>query len=1421
MHRALVLTQDPSPGHHLLRFRGDTVVFTLTLSTPQPGTAWLRTNLGHVGVTRAEIFAEVEQDQTPLARDWFDIPMPALAPAAFKVTLPLGDVGHFEAKCFFLPAGQDRPAWPEGPNTAINVGSADTCCANIIYNAFVRQFGPNKAARLPAPAAEGVIAELDRAGFTVIPPSGTFRDLIGELDFIIGELGCRIIQLLPIHPTPTTYGRMGRFGSPYAALSFTAVDPALAVFDPKATPLEQFIELVDAVHARNGKILIDIAINHTGWAASLHEAHPEWLVRGEGGRIEVPGAWGVMWEDLTRLDYSHRELWRYMAEVFLTWCRRGVDGFRCDAGYMVPVKAWRYIIAKVRAQFADTIFLLEGLGGKVSVTRDLLNSANFDWAYSELFQNYDRGQIEHYLPEAIDIAATDGLTVNFAETHDNNRLAARSAGWAKLRTSLCALLAPAGAFGFANGAEWLATEKIDVHDACSLNWGAAANQVALVQRLTCLLKNHPAFHHPATIRLIQTGPGNQIVAVRRHQTVGKALVIVVNLDEDRPTTAFWDPAAAGIATDQWVDLISGNRIDTGRHEGWAKVDLEPAQVLCLTPDHGDLALGDTEAGCRLPARIADQRLKAKALDVWNWCHGLADLGDFDPQVAATELWADPVGFCHRLGGQADPRVVRWCFPADQRRKVMIPPNHFLLVTAATAFRARLADGERTLAVEESLPGHGGHFALFVPRPIPSGFRELTLHLAVFANGTCTHAQGPLLALPRPAGVRIPRVFERRDLLATPRLILGTNGRGAMLRAAVAWAELPSRYDALLAANLSADHPADRWIMLTRCRAWVVFQGFSEAINIDVLDRFAMDGKGRGFWHYQIPTGQGQHVRISIGLAMVQGQNALTMVVYRHRAGGRADLMADNREVYLVLRPDVEDRSFHDITKAFTGPEHHFRACVTAHPDGFNFAPHPQRRLSLRAASGRFVHEPEWHYMVYHETDAQRGHDPHGDLFSPGYFVIGLAGDQTAALTAAVNEQVRFDGAEELAQALIAEQPAVVKPLAALTEALDHYVTARGDLKTVIAGYPWFLDWGRDSLIVARGLVAAGRLADTRAVLNQFGRFEQNGTLPNMICGADAGNRDTSDAPLWFFKVCDDVMAVEGNDGLLGETCGNRTIGQVLVSIGKALVAGTPNGVKMDPDSALIYSPAHFTWMDTNFPAATPRQGYPVEIQALWIAALNLLARIDPAGDWPALAGRASQALISLFWLEDRGYLADCRHAGPGVPAAKAAPDDALRPNQVFALTLGAVTDPAMSRAIVSACAALVVPGAMRSLADQPLTRPLEIRHNGMLLGDPHAPYRGRYSGDEDTSRKPAYHNGTAWTWLLPSFCEAWVAVHGRGARPTAMAWLTSGLGLMATGCFGQIPEVLDGDAPHTARGCDAQAWGVSELLRVWRLLGGV
>ncbi len=1417
------MTQNPAPGKCLLHFRGDVITFTLALAFSQTGTAWIRTNIGHAETIRRQIIEEVELGVAPLATEWYDIPMQRVDDTRFEVCLPLCEIGHFEAKCFFLASGEAAPVWPEGPNTIINVEPADTCCANIIYNAFVRQFGPNKRSERRLSAYESECARhLDHTGYTVIPPSGKFRDLIKELDFIVERLGCRLIQLLPIHPTPTTYARMGRFGSPYAALSFTAVDPALAEFDPRATPLDQFIELIDAVHRRRAKLILDIAVNHTGWAASLHETHPQWLARDRSGRIEVPGAWGVLWEDLTKLDYSHRDLWCYMADVFLTWCRRGVDGFRCDAGYMIPVPAWKYIVAKVRQQYPDVIFLLEGLGGKLSVTRQLLNDANLNWCYSELFQNYDRGQIEHYLPVALAISESEGLTVHFAETHDNPRLAARSKVYAAMRTALCALLSPCGTFGFANGVEWYATEKIDVHGAPSLNWGSAENQVQQIQTLSLILKNHPAFHPQAELKLVQQGQGNYLALFRNHAMSGKRLLVLVNPDDQRATRACWKPASIGIYTPHWVDLLTQTTVTAATQEDEHAVELQPAQVLCLSPERADLQLLSAPHDTP-PRRIEQQRLKAKVLEVFSFFRGTRHLADFDPDNAMEALQQDPVSFCAKLNAADEqPRIVTWRWPTDVRREVMIPPDHLLLVRAPGAFRARLAEPERTLACEDSLPmADGSHMALFVPRA-PTHSQPWSLHLSVYSSHGCEHAQGSLLPLSRPEALRLDYRISRQQIETGHPIYLSTNGCGAMLRAPLRWAALTSRYDALLAANLSPEFPEDRWIMFSRCRGWVVFQGYYQELNAGCLETFNLDELSRGVWDFRVPSGQGEHIRLRVTLEMIPGQNSMRMLFFRRPAAGQPARLDDSKPVQLILRPDIENRSFHSTTKAYTGPEFQWPQAVSPKSDGFTFSPDSHHRLDLDLSEGRFVWEPQWLYMVHRPVEAQRGLDADSDLFSPGYFATGLKGGAALQLTANVAATNGSDCSRHCqSQAGPPPTPSQCRPEDALARSLDAYVVKRGEFKSVIAGYPWFLDWGRDALIFVRGLIAAGRTDTARSVLLQFARFEDHGTLPNMISGDDAGNRDTSDAPLWFLLACSELLRAEGGTEFLNAPSGSRNLRQILLSIGHAFMAGTPNGIHMDPQSGLIFSPAHFTWMDTNFPAGTPRQGYPVEIQALWYRALQILGQIDlaaPPRPWADLSRKVQDSLMTYFWHDQEGYLSDCLHGHAGQPASQAQPDDALRPNQLLAITLGWVGDTAISRKILAACQELILPGAIRSLADRALRHPLAVVHNNQVLNDPYRPYQGKYLGDEDTQRKPAYHNGTAWTWLFPTFCEAWALSYGKPARATALAWLGSGLRLLTQGCVGHIPEILDGDFPHAPRGCDAQAWGVSELLRVWRLL---
>lgn len=287
----------------------------------------------------------------------------------------------------------------------------------------------------------------------------------------------------------------------------------------------------------------------------------------------------------------------------------------------------------------------------------------------------------------------------------------------------------------------------------------------------------------------------------------------------------------------------------------------------------------------------------------------------------------------------------------------------------------------------------------------------------------------------------------------------------------------------------------------------------------------------------------------------------------------------------------------------------------------------------------------------------------------------------------------------------------------------------------------------------------------------------------------------------------------------------RTLRDVLWSIAVHYAQGTPNGIRLDPESALIWSPGHFTWMDTNYPAGTPREGYPVEIQALWIRLLRQLehigGRTERQGWNDPLAEKAATAFEKYFWLEDRGYYADVLIAKPGGSAAQATASDALRSNCLFPVSLGLVTGQRAKRCVEAARRHLVVPGALRSLAPLPVSVLLPVTGNdGRLLNNPAEPYWSRYEGDEDTRRKPAYHNGTAWTWTFPVFCEA--LVRAWDDRPDAIAAARAYLGsmdqLLNEGCLGQIPEILDGDAPHTQRGCDAQAWGVTEALRVWKWL---
>ena len=1459
------LVQSPAPSSSLLRHSGDDIVFELRVegAPATGGRAVLRTSLGGAKRKRRELIEAMDADRPPLALDWNDVPMEEIkAPGTagvrrFAVRLPLVDIGSFHAKACFFPEGSDRPFWPEGGDVVVKVAPAWTVCWSSIYCAFPRQFGANCALERSAPLPEGAAA-LDAAGWSAIPREGTLRDLVARLDTILLDERFRIVQLLPVHPVPTTFARMGRFGSPFASTDFLAVNPGLAEFDTAATPLDQFRELADAVHTRGARLFIDLPANHTGWASALQTHHPEWFRREPDGRFHSPGAWGTVWEDLVELDHARPELRAFLASVFEFWCAQGVDGFRCDAGYMVPAETWRYVVARVREQFPDTVFLLEGLGGKISVTRNLIAEEGLDWAYSEIFQTEDRSAFERYLPGAEAMSAEVGPLAHYAETHDNNRLAARSRAYARMRTALAALASRQGCFGITNGVEWFATEKVDVHGASALRWGAPDNQVAAVRRLNTILAAFPAFAAGASLEMVQCGEGNSLALLRRARKVEEVegveeVLVLANLDPDREQPVSWrgfDPAGAVLLFDSTTP--DGAPDPNARHSSLVArhSSLAPGQVLCLARDPDAPARLDALLAAPqerfLPDAVRRQELRMAALRLRRVLTGRRPLGlDEDVEELAALLARAPLAAVARfVPAGAMPPVTSCTMPEDERRVVPLPSGNFLLVRAAHPFRARLeyAAGDRFVRKTAiSFQLDDGSHAAFVDHPAVRATRPFpaTLRLELSTPGRPTRAAVALSILPRADAIHAPRrVFSGAEVRRADLVALLANGRGAMSRVRARWGEVRSQYDAILAANPDPEVPVDRQVLLTRCRAWVVNQGFSSELDASCLATFRAD-PDEAAWRFDVPAGTGRTVPLRVSLRLEPGRDrALLRFSRLPAAEGGPNALDDAEPVRLILRPDVESRSFHEKTKAFAGPEREFPGAVRPEPAAFLFAPPgrtplrvalvesvapshghtvgPCDRQTVGPCDLRFVHEPEWHYMVPNPVEAERGQDGSDDLFSPGWFGASLPGGAAVVLDASVPGEPSAASSSSVTSAASASSSPSPSLRGVLSSAFRAFLARREDAPTVIAGYPWFLDWGRDTFIALRGAIADGMSGAALDVLRKFGAFEDRGTLPNMIHGADASNRDTSDAPLWYCVVVADLLARRGR--VAAEA---RKLAPVVLRILRGYLAGTPNGIRVDPASGLVFSPSHFTWMDTNFPAGTPREGYPVEIQALWLRALALAAKLEPKGPWAALREKAAASFLRLFWSPERGFLSDCLHAPGGYrPAAAAVADDHLRCNQLFAVTLGAVPpDHPAARAVVASSERLLVPGAIRTLAPGRVRYELPIDGPGGRLNDPARPYWGRYEGDEDTRRKPAYHNGTAWPWPFPSYAEALVLVYGDSAREAAASLLSTALPLLEADCVGHLPEIMDGDAPHTGRGCDAQAWSASEFLRVSALLG--
>ena len=1372
-------------------FAGDIIKIEFLSSLPNiEQEAYFRTNIGSKSIYNKEIIEEIEQRKTPQNLDWHDIKMIANANGLYTLEIPLLEVGSFSGKCYIKNKIDNQITWAEGENFYIKVEPASSISNNTIYTAFVRQFGPYQYWS-KSPDITDAENYLTKENYTVLPPSGTFRALKKNLSHIFDKLNCKILQLLPIHPVPVEYARMGRIGSPFAALDYFAVDPALAEFDTKVTPMEQFCELIDAVHSYGGKIFMDIPVNHTGWASKLQQEHPEYFIKNADGSFQSPGAWGITWEDLCALDYSKNEVIQTMANVFLFWCKKGIDGFRCDAGYMVPIEAWKYITSKVRIEYPETIFFLEGLGGKLEVQDNLLKEASLNWAYSELFQNYTQNEITNYFPTMAKTSQCAGNMISFAETHDNLRLASSGKTFAKLRFAITALLSPSGGFGFTNGGEFFATEKIDVHRVGALNWNSDDNLVEYIAKLNTIITRNSAFGPNSKVEFIHCN-NNNVIAVKRSFN-DNLVLLLFNLDCHNSTTCSF----YSINQPKGIDLLSDEEVYIDNFDkDVSSIHLASGQARCIVFDDFNLNNYNTLENNLL----FNQKLSFMARNL-----ALKLAGEKVAISCNVKLFYQDIKlFLKEITNQKVAPIVVWnANHNDFNRVVIIPPGNVLYLIDNNPFRVEIKDGNFTKAALTSLPTCDGknYFAVYFLDNNDKQLNKehkLTISYTGYPNkGVSVSRKGTLLFLSSKNNKVQLSTNNFDDTFA-----FGNNSLSSYGFIPSAWGSLNSKYNAILACNSNMVYPDDRYVMFTRCRIWVLVNGYSKELDKNTCKKFTSIKNNHALWNFEIPISKDVTVSLDITYNFALEGNAARLSFKR--------VDKSNVPLKLILRPDLEDRVNHQVTQAFTGPEDLYKQSVIYDDKSFCFGSQ-NRKLKVISSKGKFVKEIEWQYMQFLPFESDYGLDCYTDLFSPGYFEVELLKNSTFELTSFVSldgsfkEQVVFENETEV----IVERSLD----SLLEESLSTFIVKREELNTVIAGFPWFLDWGRDTLIALRGMVKNPLLQPKVAqIIKTFAKFEENGTIPNMICGNNVSNRDTSDAPLYLIIAIKDYCNEIGNKKILEEKISDeRKLLDVLTSIVENYINGTFNGIKADKETLLIYSPAHFTWMDTNHPAGTPRQGYPIEIQCLWYAALEFLG-------YKKYAQTVSMAIEKYFFFDHQDFASDCLHCGPNTSPANAIADDHLRCNQLLGITLNAVKNPILRERILLSSQELLVPGGIRTLADRVVKYHLPIKLNNNLLNNPENPYQGKYHGPEDTSRKIAYHNGTAWVWPFPAYCEALFIEGGISKKDECLAILNTVKPYLESGILGQLPEVLDGDAPHKAGGCAAQAWSVTEVYRVKRLL---
>lgn len=512
----------------------------------------------------------------------------------------------------------------------------------------------------------------------------------------------------------------------------------------------------------------------------------------------------------------------------------------------------------------------------------------------------------------------------------------------------------------------------------------------------------------------------------------------------------------------------------------------------------------------------------------------------------------------------------------------------------------------------------------------------------------------------------------------------------------------------------------------------------------------------------------------------------------------------NAPVRLSVRPFLSGRDYHSLHRE--NPDFSFKPEVDEGSGCLTFQPYESEPAVIAAANGPFQDEAYWYRDFLYTEDRDRGLDCAEDLGAPGLFTFDLAAGE-ALLVFGTGASAATLNVASLGARVAYVRELERKRRAGFTSALDRaasaFVVERGHGRTVLAGYPWFTDWGRDTFIALRGLcLAAGRVSEARRVLSQWSGAVSYGMLPNRFTDSDENPEFNSvDASLWFVVAVHDLRLAEKRSGFMASPVEEWQLNAAIIAILRGYAAGTRHGIRMDKDHLLAAGEpgVQLTWMDAKVGdyVVTPRIGKPVEIQALWINALRIGGLIDAQfADW----GRcAEEAFNARFWNEDAGYLYDVID-GDHVPGRV---DAHVRPNALFAV--GGLPFDVLkgdrARAVVDlAETKLLTPAGLRSLSPD----------------DPQ--YRGTYRGGV-WARDTAYHQGTVWPYLMGPFVEAWVRTRGDSAEVRQEArhrFLSPMLKRLDPQGTGQLPEIAEGDAPHAPRGCPFQAWSVGEALRLDR-----